>query len=258
VLAFHGGGGNARQFQETSRIAELADQEGFLAIFPDGTGLIGLHFWNAGNCCGRARLLNVDDVGFVAAVLDDLDGRASINTTRIYATGHSNGAMMSYRLAVELGNRLAAIAPVGGAMNLAEFRPVRAIPVLHIHSADDPRALYEGGEGPPFPGTNQTTVHRPVEEGLALWRGVNGCPATPVVVRELAGGATGPDAAHTATLRRWEPCMSGAPVELWRLTVAGHGWPGQVHGLLPDSLMGPSTAVLNAAEEIWNFVRRFP
>lgn len=257
LLAFHGGGGNARQFQETSGIAEVGEREGFLAVFPDGTGLIGLHTWNAGACCGRAMHLDRDDVGFVAALLEDLARRVVVDRSRIYATGHSNGAMMSYRLAAELGDRIAAIVPVGGAMNLTNFQPVRPVPVLHIHSVDDPRARYDGGEGPPFPGTNQTVIHRPVTEALALWRGVNGCPAAPTLVRRLEGGSGRPNAGHTADHLRWAPCTSGAPVEHWRLTMAGHGWPGQTHGVLPATIIGPGTTLLHAAEEVWAFVRAF-
>lgn len=257
MLAFHGGGGSARQFQETSGIAQLGDREGFLAVFPDGIGVLGLNTWNAGNCCGRAMDLDTDDVGFVRLVLDDLTRRVSVNPRRVYATGHSNGGMMSYRLAVELSDRIAAIAPVAGAMNLDPSTPARGVPLLHIHSVDDPRALYDGGEGPPFPGTNRTVVHRPVETVLATWQTTNGCPATATLGRTLSGGTPGPNANQTATELRWEPCTSGAPVVHWRLTVAGHGWPGQVHGVLHTSIIGPSTTLLDAAQEAWQFVRGF-
>ncbi len=257
MMAFHGGGGSARQFQETSGIAELGDREGFLAVFPDGVGVLGLNTWNAGNCCGRAMDINSDDVGFVRLVLDDLMRRISVNPRRIYATGHSNGGMMSYRLAVELSDRIAAIAPVAGAMNLDPAIPVRGVPLLHIHSVDDPRALYAGGESPPFPGTNRTVVHRPLETVLATWRAANGCPATATVGRTLSGGTAGPNANQSATELRWGPCATGAPVVHWRLTGAGHGWPGQVHGVLHTSIIGPSTTLLDAAEEAWQFVRGF-
>ena len=72
---------------------------------------------------------------------------------RVYVTGHSNGAIMAYRLAAEAADRVAAIVSVAGAMALYDPQPSRAGPVLHIHSVDDPRALCDGGEGPPFPGT---------------------------------------------------------------------------------------------------------
>lgn len=257
MLAFHGGGGNGDQFRRTSGLPELAEREGFLAVFPDGSGLAGLLTWNAGSCCSFAMNAGRDDVGFTAAVLDDLARRTPVDPDRVYATGHSNGAMMSYRLAAELGHRIAAIVPVGGAMMLDSFVPSRPVPVLHIHSTDDPRALYEGGEGPPFPGTSSTVVHRPVMEGLEAWVARNGCPAAAVEGRRLTGPTTGPNAGHTAVELRWEPCTSGAPVVHLRLTGVGHGWPGQTRSLLPEGLMGPHTTLVDAAVEAWHFASGF-
>lgn len=257
MLAFHGGGGNARQFQETAGLDVVAQREGFLAVYPDGIGVLTLHTWNAGGCCGRAMERDVDDVGFVGAILDDLVRRAGADPRRIYATGHSNGAMMAYRVAAELGDRIAAAIPVGGAMHLERFAPASPVPILHIHSVDDPRALYAGGEGPPFPGTDRTVVHQPVQAALAAWRGVNGCPQAPTTGRVLRGGATGANAGQTATELRWEPCASGAPVVHWQLTGSGHGWPGQTERVIRQSIIGPPTTLINAAEEAWRFASQF-
>lgn len=257
LLAFHGGGGQATQFESSSNLPPLAEEEGFLLVFPDGTGVGSLHTWNAGGCCGSAASRGVDDVGFVSALLDHLALRVEVDPARIYATGHSNGAMMSYRLAMELGDRVAAVAPVGGAMIVDTFRPVRAVPVLHIHSVDDPRALYEGGTGPNFPGTNVRVDHRPVEEALALWREANGCPDTPTTVETRSGAPGTRSEGHTATLLRWGPCASGAPVEHWRLTGAGHPWPGASGGGPRAFIVGPGTDVVSAPREVWDFVSRF-
>lgn len=257
LLAFHGGGGNAQQFEDSSGLPEVARREGFLLVFPDGTGPLSLHTWNAGGCCGSAAAGAVDDVGFVAALLDDLARRAPVDSTRVYVTGHSNGGMMSYRLAMELGHRIAAAAPVGGAMIVEAFRPVRPVPLLHIHSVDDPRALYEGGRGPSFPGTDVVVDHRPVEEGLAHWRAVNGCPAHPRIGEVVRGRPGSLGAGHTATLLRWEPCISGAPVEHWRLAGAGHPWPGATGGAFREGITGPRTDVIVASVEIWTFLSRY-
>ena len=257
MLAFHGGGGNARQFQETAGLDAVAQREGFLAVYPDGIGVLTLHTWNAGGCCGRAMERNVDDVGFVRALLDDLVRRAGADPRRIYATGHSNGAMMTYRVAAELGDRIAAAVPVSGAMHLERFAPVGPVPILHIHSVDDPRALYGGGEGPPFPGTDNTVVHQPVEAGLAAWRQINRCPQAPTTGRTLRGGASGANAGQTATELRWEPCASGSPVIHWKLTGSGHGWPGQTQRVIRESIIGPPTTLIDAAEEAWRFASGF-
>ena len=260
MVAYHGGGGSAEGFQDYAGLDNVADRETFLVVYPDGIGAAGLHTWNAGRCCGRAMQDRADDVGFTAAILSDLAGRLPIDRRRVYATGHSNGAMMAYRLAAERADIVAAIATVAGAMILdAPFRPSRAVPVLHIHSADDPRALYDGGLGPPFPLTNQRVHHEPVAAALAAWIERNGCPTTPFVETTRRVGAAQVGAGHTATLLVHAPCTSGAPVQHWKLTGAGHGWPGDTDRRRPllDALVGPPTAVVDAAEEAWRFVSQF-
>jgi polyhydroxybutyrate depolymerase len=258
LLAFHGGGGNAQGFQKYARLDAIADREGFVVVYPDGSGRLGrrLLTWNAGLCCGAAREQRSDDVDFALRVLADLARDLPLDGTRVYATGHSNGAMMAYRLAAEAAPRIAAIAPVAGAMQLSgAFAPAKPVPVLHIHSLDDPRAPYAGGVAPPFPLTRVRVEHRPVEAELARWVALDGCAPEPRVV-EQRKAPEGDGSGHTATLLDWAPCASGADVRLWRLTGAGHGWPGGA-AILPERLIGPETRVIDAAEEVWRFLSRF-
>ena len=257
MLAFHGGGGNAAQLQRSAGLDRVADREGFLAVYPDGTGPVSgrLLTWNAGSCCGRAVLERVNDVAFVRALVADLARRAVVDSSRIYATGHSNGAMMAYRLAVEAGDLVAAIVPVGGGMVVAEFRPSRPIPLLHIHSVDDPRALYDGGLGPPFPSTDHRVDHPNIPAVLRRWAEFNGCRETARELRSVRGRSGSESDGHTATRLDYGPCR-GAPVEHWRLTGAGHGWPG-ASGPGLERIIGPRTDVIQAAEEVWRFVSGF-
>jgi polyhydroxybutyrate depolymerase len=121
IIAFHGGGGNAKGFQEYAELDAIADREGFLVVYPNGTGPLPrrLLTWNAGDgCCGFAMTRKVNDVGFATMVLADLEGRTPIDRARVYATGHSNGAMMAHRLAAERPELIAAIAPVAGSLDL--------------------------------------------------------------------------------------------------------------------------------------------
>ena len=150
VLNFHGGGGRASGQQKYALMDNTADDHGFVVIYPNGIGRFKkrLLTWNTGKCCGYAMKENVDDVGFVIALLDDISQKTNIDRKRVYATGLSNGAMMSYRLAVEASAHIAAIAPVAGAMMVETFIPKHPVPVMHIHSIDDPRAIYGGGLGP--------------------------------------------------------------------------------------------------------------
>jgi polyhydroxybutyrate depolymerase len=182
VLNFHGSGGNARDHREYVRMDTLADREGFIVVYPNGTGWFEeqLLTWNAGLCCGYAVTEKVDDVGFVRALLDALGTRAPVDPARVYATGLANGAMMSYRLAAQASDRIAAIAPVGGSMVLPErrvgdARPSlevpgrRPVPIMHVHSVDDPRAVYQGGLSEPVPLTSTRTRHPNAEEVLYRW-----------------------------------------------------------------------------------------
>lgn len=258
VINFHGGGGNAAVQKTYSRMDAAADRDGYVAVYPNGSGGIGGRFltWNAGTCCGPAAANGVDDVGFSLALLDDLAGRMSLDRSRFYATGLSNGSMMAYRLAVEAPGQFAAVAGVAGAMTLPGFGPGLAVPIMHIHSVDDPRALYGGGLGPAFPFTNTRVLHQSVDEMVALWITRNACPDRPQVSSPLHGKTGAADASHTATRHRYAPCRDGTEVVLWRLTGAGHVWPGGAQDYLPW-LLGAGTTVMDANTEMWRFFRRF-
>jgi polyhydroxybutyrate depolymerase len=236
----------------------LADEAGFIAVYPDGTGRFGrfLLTWNAGGCCGYAREDNVDDVGFVRTLLSDLATAAPVDGSRVYATGLSNGAMMAYRLAAEAPDLVAAIAPVAGAMQLDTLAPGRPVAVLHFHSIDDPRALYNGGLGPPFPLTTSRVEHVPVENVLARWAANNGCGSEPAAVEVRQNHPAEGEPAQTATHLVYPNCAPGGAVELWRLTGAGHVWPGGIPRYL-QAILGPSTDVVDANQEMWAFFQRF-
>jgi polyhydroxybutyrate depolymerase len=161
--------------------------------------------------------------------------------------------MHSARSARDLGDRVAAIAPVAGALNVDLAPTGPAVAVLHIHSVDDPRALYAGGLGPPFPGTGMRSVHRPVEDGLALWRERNRCPSLPRGAESRAGRARTPNEGQTATLLVWGPSATGAGLALWKLTGVGHGWPGNTDIGVRGDVIGPPTTLVDAAEEAWRF-----
>ena len=252
LLAFHGGGGNAAGFQKYARLDAKADARGFAVVYPNGSGRFSsrLLTWNAGDCCGWAQEHETDDVGFVLAALADLARDLPLDRTRVSATGHSNGAMMAYRLAAEAAPQIAAIVPVAGADMTRRFAPAAPVAVLHVHSVDDPRALFAGGLGPPAPVTQKRIEHRAVEAGLARWRTRDGCTGAghQTDARSVGG--------HGAVLLDYAPCADGVDVALWKLSGAGHGWPGG-DSPLPERIIGPRTEVIDAAEEIFRFVSRF-
>ena len=258
ILNFHGGGGNAPSQQKYSRLDALADAEGFVAVYPNGTGRMSdrLLTWNAGTCCGYSVLHKVDDVGFTLALLADLGARQPIDRRRVYATGLSNGGMMAWRLAAEASSTIAAVAPVAGAKVLSGGPRDPPVSVMHFHSVDDPRALYAGGLGPPFPMTTSRVLHSAVEPTVRDWAAALGCPAAPRITAGLKGQPGSREAAQTATRLVWGPCREGTEVVLWKLTGAGHVWPGGVRDYLPG-LLGQGTTLVDADREMWQFFQRF-
>jgi polyhydroxybutyrate depolymerase len=247
VLALHGATSNGRLMEHFSGLSSKADEAGFLAVYPNGTGnLPNVLTWNGGGCCGYAVNHAVNDVAFVRALLDDLPQVAPIDAQRIYAAGMSNGAHMVYRLACELGERIAAIAAVAGALALDDCRPVHPMPVLHIHGTADEFAPFHGGRG----SRSVYGVHaQSVEQTIRTWVRINGCPETPTVTAlppHLDDG--------TRIIRHaYGPCAAGAEVVLLIVEGGGHTWPGRPP--LPLAL-GKSTANLDANDAIWEFIQR--
>jgi polyhydroxybutyrate depolymerase len=231
-----------------------ADRQVFVAVYPNGTGQFSKRFltWNAGTCCGYAAIHQIDDVGFVRSLTDKIAEVMPIDRRRIYATGLSNGAMMAYRMAAEAGDLIAGIAPIAGGMVLPMIASQRAIPVMHIHSLDDPRALYGGGLGPPFPFTNSRVFHPNIEQMISRWVKHNGCAAEPTV----DGQVESKKPRQSARRYVYSNCRKDSEVVLWKLTGAGHVWPGGKQKVL-ERILGPSTEIIDANQEMWNFFHRF-
>jgi len=254
VLMLHGGGGTPDAMEAEYGMDRVADREGFVVVYPAGTGRLDrrLLTWNAGTCCGWSTENGVDDVGFLRAVVADVSSRLAIDRARVYAAGHSNGGMMAYRLAAEAGDLVTAICSVaGGQVCDPPKATAPAVPVLHIHSVDDPRALWDGGLGPPFPLTNNRVQHPRMADVLATWVNHDRCQANPKTEPKVNGHG-----GHTAERTTWGGGRDGSEVTLIKLTVAGHGWPGTSKDL-PERIVGPKTTVIDASEEAWRFFARF-
>lgn len=247
VIFLHGGGGNAELFEQVSHMNTVADGAGFVVVYPNGSGraVDKLLTWNAGDCCGYAREQGVDDVAFVSSLLDTLTARFRTDPTRVYVTGFSNGAMMTYRLGCELSGRITAIAPVSGAMQTPTCQPSRPLPVLILHGTADPKVPYEGGPSTDvFPGAG-TWVNRSVSYAVDFWTGHNGCPATPVRSRDGAVLRTG-----------YSPCAEGTEVTLYTIEGGEHGWPGGVKARARTDESAPAKP--DASAVIWDFFARSP
>jgi polyhydroxybutyrate depolymerase len=258
VINFHGAGSNAEVVKSYTRMDLAANRDGYIAVYPNGSSGFQGRFltWNAGSCCGPAAALQVDDVGFALAVIDDILARGSVDRSRIYATGLSNGAMMAYRLAAEASDRIAAVAGVAGSLSVTRFAPKRPVPMMHIHSTTDHIARYDGGFGPPATIADTRMFHTPVEEMLRKWLDHDGCSLRPASIETISGAPGTPDESHTAIKRVYSPCREGTEVVLWQLAGAGHVWPGGIRDYNPQ-LLGAGTALIDANAEIWKFVSRF-
>jgi len=148
LLMLHGGGGNGAQARDTTRLDELGVQHGFVVAFPDGTGMLPkrLLTWNSGGIDVYAARNDVDDVGFLKAVVHDIKTRVPINPDRVFVAGHSNGGMMCHRLAREAADVFAGIAVVAGAMNFTDADSPIPLAVLLVHGTGDEHVLIGGGE----------------------------------------------------------------------------------------------------------------
>lgn len=248
VLAFHGGGANADNMVAFSGLNEKADQAGFIVVYPEGSGrLPRMLTFNAGNCCGKAAESKIDDVAFTRLVLDDLERIANVDRRRVFATGMSNGAMMSYRLAAELSDRIAAIAPVAGPMGTKDCRPGRAVSVMHFHGDADECAPFKGGRGRGPSGTDFYSVQHSID----AWVAANGCRPTPQTTRL-------PDRADDGTTVkevRYASGRDGAEVVLVVIEGGGHTWPGREPRL---RALGPSTRDISANDMMWEFFQQHP
>lgn len=248
VLAFHGGGANARNMIAFSGLNKKADQSGFIVVYPEGSGrLERMLTFNAGNCCGQAAARNVDDVAIVRHILDDLEGIANVDRKRVFATGMSNGAMMAYRLASEMSDRIAAIAPVSGPMGTKDCRPGRAVSVLHFHGDADEFAPFSGGKGRGPSGTEFYSV----DHSISAWVDANGCNKSPRVTqlpdREKDG--------TTVKQLRYESGKDGAEVVLVIIEGGGHTWPGNEPRM---QSLGVSTRDISANDMMWEFFQQHP
>ncbi len=249
VLVFHGAMTDAAITVGLTGLNAKADKEGFLAVYPNGTGRFEhMLTWNGGNCCGAAQWNMVDDVGCTRAVLDDLAKAANVDAKRVFATGISNGGFMCYRLASELSDRFAAIAPVSGTMGTAACNPKRPVSVMHFHGSDDKFVPFNGGDGergPPF------VKFFSVEHSIQAWVKADGCPEKPVIREE----ATKVDDGTTVQRKTYGPGKDGAEVVLFVIRGGGHTWPGQE---MKIQFLGKATKNISANDLMWEFFKNHP
>lgn len=252
VFALHGGGGTGKRMDRFTGLSRLSDMHGFIAAYPDA---VEKH-WNDGRGVNkyRSHRENVDDVGFISDLIDAISKDYTIDHKRVYVTGASNGAMMSFRLACELTDKITAIAPVIGSLgeNISKkCNPSRPIPVLIIGGTDDPLVPWEGGHVHLF--RKKLGIVLSIQDTARFWAIHNECSQEPNVSWEPD---TSPDDGTRIRKTVYNKCRHGAEVLLYEIQGGGHTWPKGPQ-YLPEWIIGVTSQDMDGTEVIWKFFERF-
>ncbi len=244
VLALHGATMNGPTMAAFCGMSTKSDEAGFIVVYPSGTGRKPFLFWNAGGDWeGSGR--KPDDVAFIRKLLDDLATVVNVDEKRVYACGMSNGGMMCYRLAAELSDRIAAIAPVAGTVALGESDPKRPVPVIHFHGTNDKLVPFETAAGKVRPSFRGLTV----EDSIQTWVKLNDCDGNSKTTDVLSK----PEDDLKVTRTIYGPGKNGAAVVLIVVEGGGHTWPGR-----KPRFRGKSALQISANDLIWEFFEKHP
>jgi polyhydroxybutyrate depolymerase len=241
VIQLHGGGGNGPGIDRVTRFHHLADSERFVVVSPSGLE----QRWNDGRHGVHPRGDAVDDVGFLAAVIDCVAGWLPIDRRRVYVAGISNGAMMAARLAAEIPDRIAAVGQVAG--TIAEdgptwWHPDRPVPIIQFHGTADPILPYAGGA---VRMTRRDRVDRGRVLGVDEW-------AELLTAHNHAIGPLVATLQPDVTIRAWGGATRQNDVEFWCVAGGGHTWPGGPQ-YLPPAIIGSTTTTFDATAQLWRF-----
>lgn len=238
IINMHGYTSNSLEQEFYGDFRTIADTANFLVVHPNGTlDNQGNRFWNT---FGTGS--TVDDVAFISDLIDALQATYNIDPQRIYSTGMSNGGFMSYTLACELNDRIAAIASVTGSMiasNLAACNPQRPVPVMEIHGTADNTVPYNGSILSGFVA---------IPTLVDAWVGFNNCDPTPVLTN-VPNTNTGDGC--TAERYVYNDGDAGSTVEHYKIIGGGHTWPGTAF------VIGVTNQDFRASQEIWRFFSQY-
>ena len=246
LFAFHGGGGDGAGMERLTHLSDVADERGFIVVYPDGID----KGWND----GRPEINpGVDDVGFVSALIDELVSRYRVDAGRVYSTGISNGGFFSFRLACELSEKVAAVAPVAALMgeNLSRTCAApRPVAVMIVMGTEDPFVSWSGGEI--TAGRTRRGRWLSASDTVSFWVKADACSQSPSVSYD-------PDRSpHDGTRVRRETYAGGrdgTEVILLAVEGGGHTWPGGLQ-YLREGAIGKTCRDMDAGEAIWDFLER--
>ena len=244
VFVFHGGGGNAKGIAETTHMDGLATKNGFIAVFPNGTGRQSSKLtWNAGMSPpqGYAEENNVDDVGFIRKLLAQLKSGYAIDDKRIYATGISKGGMFSYRLGCEMADTFAAIAPVAATLAAQRCNPSEPVNLYHLHGTGDSNVPLNGGSGDM---TAKGASYPSALGGIERWSQFNGCSSRKTETK----------LSYDTTCWAYEGCPAEGAVRYCLIDRGGHAWPGSSPKKWQTRNDVYVTQSFSGSDEIWKFL----
>jgi polyhydroxybutyrate depolymerase len=232
VLNYHGFTNTAAEQMNLAHFQPIADTAGFIFVCPQGTLFFGQTHWNVG---GWTIGSTTDDVGFTEHLIDSLSSEYNIDAARIYSTGFSNGGFMSFHLACQLSEKIAAIASVSGSMTPQTYGACNAqhpTPIMQIHGTSDGVIPYGG-----------VSYSEPINDVIDYWVSNNNCVDTAVItpLPDLDPGD-----GSTVEHHVYEAGDNGVTVEHFRVIGGGHEWPGTWRNM-----------DIVSSEEIWKFFSRF-
>ena len=235
VISMHGGAMWPAAQKELSQWNRVADEHGFIVVYPSGVSGRGPRAWKAGGGPGMMR-----DVRFISELIDTLRASYNIDSARVYADGVSNGGGMAFVLSCTLSDRIAAVGVVSTAIFLpwSACTDRRAVPMIAFQGTADRAVPYNGGTS-----WVAANVFPNIPAWTATWARRNRCGASPVET------AVAPD----VTRRAYTNCAEGAAVVLYTVQGGGHTWPGGQP--LPEWFVGPTTQSVDATSEMWAFFR---
>jgi polyhydroxybutyrate depolymerase len=257
LIVLHGGGGNGRSMLKLTKdgFDKLSDKKGFIVVYPDG---IDKH-WNDGRNATETGYSthkeNIDDVAFIAALIDHLIKEYNADEKRVYATGMSNGAMMCYRLGCELSGKIAAIAPVAGNIpeNLVQLcSPSRPVAIMAINGENDPLVPFSGGEVTGPLGKKKLGKVLSARESIMFWVKKDDCSPDPVVI-DLPDND--PDDGTRVQRLQYLNLKNNPEVILYIIKGGGHTWPGG-NQYLGKWIIGRTCRDIDATEIIWDFFEK--
>lgn len=225
VINLHGRTSNGTQQAWLSHAIQKSDAAGYIVMHPESS--TSPTSWNAGGgCCDPAAAQNVDDSGFIRKLLDDAEAKLCIDTSRVYVTGLSNGGYLAHRVACEMTDRIAAIGPVAGLLQLQTCAPTKPMPVMLVHGTSDTLVPYDW-----------------VPPTVNYWKAKNQCTTQATTYQNGA-----------ATCVTHGGCTGGADVVLCTITGGGHQWPGGEE--VP--FLGTKSDDIIATDAMWNFFVAHP